>query len=160
MVEQGKVVITALRGASRGGPVGGRVAGHQRVQMARLTPRRGPCPVPAGYTGRLFNVCVGLAVWYVIEGFDGADVLAARLQARSAHLARLQALADAGRLLLAGPCPAIDGEDPGPAGFSGSVVIAQFDALEQAQAWAEADPYVAAGVYQRVLVRPFKKVLP
>ncbi|KRG78208.1 BolA family transcriptional regulator [Stenotrophomonas ginsengisoli] len=99
-------------------------------------------------------------MWYVIEGFDGADVLAARLQARSAHLARLQALADAGRLLLAGPCPAIDGEDPGPAGFSGSVVIAQFDALEQAQVWAEADPYVAAGVYQRVLVRPFKKVLP
>ena len=99
-------------------------------------------------------------MWYVIEGFDGAGVLAARLQARSAHLARLQELADAGRLLLAGPCPAVDGEDPGPAGFSGSLVIAQFPALEQAQAWAAADPYVAAGVYERVLVRPFKKVLP
>lgn len=101
-----------------------------------------------------------MAVWYVIEGFDGADVLAARLQARPAHLQRLRELADQGRLLLAGPCPAIDGEDPGPAGFSGSLVIAQFAALEQAQAWADADPYVAAGVYPRVLVRPFKKVLP
>lgn len=101
-----------------------------------------------------------MAVWYVIEGFDGADVLAARLQARPAHLQRLRELADQGRLLLAGPCPAIDGEDPGPAGFSGSLVIAQFAALEQAQAWADADPYVAAGVYARVLVRPFKKVLP
>lgn len=99
-------------------------------------------------------------MWYVIEGFDGADVLDARLQARPAHLQRLRELADQGRLLLAGPCPAIDGEDPGPAGFSGSLVIAQFDTLQQAQAWADADPYVAAGVYQRVLVRPFKKVLP
>lgn len=99
-------------------------------------------------------------MWYVIEGFDGADVLDARLQARPAHLQRLRELADQGRLLLAGPCPAIDGEDPGPVGFSGSLVIAQFDALQQAQAWADADPYVAAGVYQRVLVRPFKKVLP
>lgn len=99
-------------------------------------------------------------MWYVIEGFDGADVLDARLQVRPAHLQRLRELADQGRLLLAGPCPAIDGEDPGPAGFSGSLVIAQFDALQQAQAWADADPYVAAGVYQRVLVRPFKKVLP
>lgn len=99
-------------------------------------------------------------MWYVIEGFDSADVLDARLQVRPAHLQRLRELADQGRLLLAGPCPAIDGEDPGPAGFSGSLVIAQFDALQQAQAWADADPYVAAGVYQRVLVRPFKKVLP
>lgn len=99
-------------------------------------------------------------MWYVIEGFDGADVLDARLQVRPAHLQRLRELADQGRLLLAGPCPAIDGEDPGPAGFSGSLVIAQFDTLQQAQAWADADPYVAAGVYQRVLVRPFKKVLP
>jgi len=72
----------------------------------------------------------------------------------------LAALRDEGRLLLAGPCPAIDSEDPGPAGFSGSVVIAQFDALEQAQAWADADPYVDAGVYTRVQVRPFRKVLP
>ncbi|WP_066096195.1 YciI family protein [Xanthomonas massiliensis] len=99
-------------------------------------------------------------MWYVIEGFDGQDVLAARLQARAAHLARLQALVDAGRLLVAGPCPAIDAEDPGPAGFSGSVVIAEFDSLEQARAWAAQDPYVAAGVYARVDVRPFRKTLP
>lgn len=99
-------------------------------------------------------------MWYVIEGFDGQDVLAARLQARATHLARLQALVDAGRLLVAGPCPAIDAEDPGPAGFSGSVVIAEFDSLEQARAWAAQDPYVAAGVYARVDVRPFRKTLP
>ena len=99
-------------------------------------------------------------MWYVIEGFDGKDVLPKRLQARPEHLARLTALRDEGRLLLAGPCPAIDAEDPGPAGFSGSVVIAEFDSLEAARAWADADPYVAAGVYQRVEVRPFRKVLP
>ena len=114
----------------------------------------------AGYTGDLFNAGAELAVWYVIEGFDGVDVLAARMQARPAHLARLRALADAGRLLLAGPCPAIDAEDPGPAGFSGSLVVAQFADLAQARAWAEQDPYLAAGVYVRVDVRPFKKVLP
>nr|WP_275584629.1 YciI family protein [Stenotrophomonas sp. NLF4-10] len=99
-------------------------------------------------------------VWYVIEGRDGKQVLAARMQARAAHLERLQALLDAGRLLLAGPCPAIDAEDPGEAGFSGSVVIASFDDLAAARAWADADPYVAAGVYHRVDVRPFRKVLP
>lgn len=99
-------------------------------------------------------------MWYVIEGFDGAGVLAARLAARPAHLERIQALADAGRLLLAGPCPAIDSPDPGPAGFSGSLVVAEFADLAAAQAWAEADPYVAAGVYTRVDVRPFRKVLP
>jgi len=99
-------------------------------------------------------------VWYVIEGYDGQDVLGARLAARAAHLARLQALQAQGRLLLAGPCPAIDAEDPGTAGFSGSVVIASFDDLDAARAWADADPYVAAGVYQRVDVRPFRKVLP
>ena len=99
-------------------------------------------------------------MWYVIEGYDGTDVLAQRLQARPEHLARLTALRDQGRLLLAGPCPAIDAEDPGPAGFSGSVVIAEFVSLEAARAWAQADPYVAAGVYQRVEVRPFRKVLP
>ncbi len=99
-------------------------------------------------------------MWYVIEGYDGEQVLAARMQARAAHLARLQTLLDQGRLLLAGPCPAIDAEDPGPAGFSGSVVIASFEDLAQAQAWADADPYVAAGVYTRVQVRPFRKVLP
>ena len=99
-------------------------------------------------------------MWYAIEGFDGADVLPRRLAARPEHLARLTALRDEGRLLLAGPCPAIDAEDPGPAGFSGSIVIAEFDSLEDARAWAEADPYVAAGVYVRVDVRPFRKVLP
>ena len=99
-------------------------------------------------------------MWYVIEGYDGEQVLAARMQARAAHLARLQTLLDQGRLLLAGPCPAIDAEDPGPAGFSGSVVIASFEDLAQAQAWADADPYVAAGVYTRVQVRPFRRVLP
>ncbi|KRG65930.1 BolA family transcriptional regulator [Stenotrophomonas humi] len=99
-------------------------------------------------------------MWYVIEGYDGQQVLAARMQARTAHLDRLKALLDQGRLLLAGPCPAIDAEDPGEAGFSGSVVIAEFDSLEAARAWADADPYVAAGVYVRVDVRPFRRVLP
>lgn len=99
-------------------------------------------------------------MWYVIEGYDGNDVLPARLQARPQHLQRLQALQEQGRLLLAGPCPAVDSEDPGPAGFSGSVVIAQFESLQQAREWADADPYVAAGVYARTEVRPFRKVLP
>ena len=97
---------------------------------------------------------------YVIEGFDGPDVLPARTATRPAHVARLLALKDEGRLLVAGPCPAIDAEDPGPAGFSGSVVIARFDSLVDARAWADADPYLAAGVYTRVDVRPFRAVLP
>ncbi len=99
-------------------------------------------------------------MWYAIEGFDGEDVLAQRLAARPQHLARLTALQDDGRLLVAGPCPAIDAEDPGPAGFSGSIVIAEFESLEAARAWADADPYSACGVYARVEVRPFRKVLP
>lgn len=99
-------------------------------------------------------------MWYVIEGYDGTDVLPQRMAARPDHVARLVALRDAGRLMLAGPCPAIDAEDPGPAGFSGSVVIAEFESLQEARAWADADPYVAAGVYTRVEVRPFKRVLP
>ena len=99
-------------------------------------------------------------MWYAIEGHDGEDVVEQRLQARAAHLARLQALQDGGRLLLAGPCPAIDAEDPGPAGYSGSIVIAEFDSLLEARLWADADPYVAAGVYARVEVRPFRQVLP
>ncbi len=99
-------------------------------------------------------------MWYAIEGHDGEDVLARRQQAREQHLGRLLVLRDAGRLLLAGPCPAVDAEDPGPAGFSGSIVIAEFDSLDAARAWADADPYVAAGVYVRVDVRPFKPVLP
>ncbi len=99
-------------------------------------------------------------MWYVIQGFDGPDVLAHRKAARADHLARLTHLRDDGRLLLAGPCPAIDAEDPGPAGFTGSVVIAHFPSMEDARAWADADPYCVAGVYQRVDVRPFCKVLP
>lgn len=99
-------------------------------------------------------------MWYAIEGHDVDGALPYRQQARAAHLARLSALRDEGRLLVAGPCPAIDAEDPGPAGFSGSIVIAEFESLEAARAWADADPYVAAGVYGRVDVRPFRKVLP
>lgn len=97
---------------------------------------------------------------YAIISQDREDSLADRLQARPAHLARLQALLDEGRLVLAGPHPAIDSEDPGEAGFSGSLVVAGFPSLDAAQAWADADPYVAAGVYASVVVKPFKKVLP
>lgn len=99
-------------------------------------------------------------MWYVIEGTDVPGSLPRRLEARPAHLARLNALKDAGRLLLAGPFPAIDAADPGEAGFSGSLIVAEFDDLAAAQAWADADPYVEAGVYAQVCVRPFRKVLP
>ncbi|MBA2238158.1 MAG: YciI family protein [Lysobacter sp.] len=99
-------------------------------------------------------------MWYVIEGYDGDDVVPRRMAAREEHLARLVALRDEGRLLLAGPCPAIDAVEPGPAGFSGSLIVAEFSSLEQARAWADADPYAAAGVYQRTEVRPFRRVLP
>lgn len=99
-------------------------------------------------------------LFYAIEGIDVADSLEKRLGARPAHLARLNQLKDEGRLLLAGPYPAIDSPDPGPAGFSGSLIVAAFDSLEAAQTWANADPYVAAGVYAQVSVKPFKKVLP
>ena len=99
-------------------------------------------------------------MWYVIEGTDAEGALPRRLQARPAHLARLQQLKDEGRLLLAGPFPAIDAEDPGPAGFSGSLIVAEFADLAAARAWADADPYVAAGVYAGVTVKPFRKVLP
>lgn len=97
---------------------------------------------------------------YAVVGQDVSDSLERRLAARPAHLARLQALQDDGRLLLAGPFPAIDTHDPGPAGFTGSLVVAEFASLAEAQAWADADPYVAAGVYAGVTVKPFKKVLP
>jgi len=97
---------------------------------------------------------------YMIHGEDTPGALEKRLAARPAHLERLHALQAAGRLILAGPCPAIDSPDPGPAGFSGSLIVADFPSLADAQAWADADPYVAAGVYARVTVRPFKKVLP
>lgn len=99
-------------------------------------------------------------LFYAIVGEDVPDSLEKRLAARPEHLARLVSLKDAGHLLLAGPFPAIDSPDPGPAGFSGSLIVADFESLEAARAWAEADPYVAAGVYARVSVKPFKKVLP
>ena len=97
---------------------------------------------------------------YIIMGEDTPGSLDQRLAARPEHLARLQALQAEGRLIIAGPCPAIDSPDPGPAGFSGSIIIAEFTSLLAAQAWADADPYVAAGVYQKVTVKPFKKALP
>jgi len=99
-------------------------------------------------------------MFYVIIGEDRPGTLDQRMAARPDHVARLQALQADGKLLLAGPCPAIDSPDPGPAGFSGSVIIAEFTSLEAATAWADADPYVAAGVYDKVTVKPFKKVLP
>ena len=99
-------------------------------------------------------------MFYAIVGQDIPDSLNLRLAARPAHLERLHALQQAGRLLLAGPFPALDSNDPGAAGFTGSLIVAEFDALETAQAWADADPYVAAGVYASVSVKPFKKVLP
>lgn len=99
-------------------------------------------------------------MWYAIISQDIENSLEKRLSVRPAHLERLVALKDAGRLLIAGPHPAIDSEDPGQAGFSGSLVVAEFSSLAEAQAWADADPYVAGGVYQQVTVKPFKKVLP
>jgi len=99
-------------------------------------------------------------MWYAILGTDVSDSNARRQAARPAHLARLEALRDEARLLLAGPFPAIDAEDPGPAGHSGSLIIAEFDDLAAARAWADADPYVEAGVYAHVEVRPFRRVLP
>jgi len=99
-------------------------------------------------------------MWYLIHGIDHPNSLEGRKAARPAHLARLEALRDAGRLKIAGPLPAIDAEDPGPAGFSGSLIVAEFDDLVAARAWADADPYVAAFVYADVDVRPFRKVLP
>lgn len=97
---------------------------------------------------------------YVIIGEDVEGSLEQRLAARPAHLERLQQLQAQGRLILAGPNPAIDSEDPGEAGFSGSVIVAEFPSLEDAQTWANADPYCAAGVYKNVTIKPFKKVLP
>lgn len=99
-------------------------------------------------------------MWYAIVSEDVQDSLPLRQKARPDHLARLEALRDEGRLLLAGPNPAVDAENPGEAGFTGSIVIAEFDSLEDARQWADADPYVAAGVYRAVTVKPFKKVLP
>jgi uncharacterized protein YciI len=99
-------------------------------------------------------------MYYAIISEDIENSLEKRLGARPAHLARLEQLRDEGRLLIAGPHPAIDSEDPGANGFSGSLVVAEFSSLEDAQAWADADPYIEAGVYAEVKVKPFKKVLP
>ncbi len=99
-------------------------------------------------------------MWYAIHATDREDSLERRLSVRAQHLARLQQLQNEGRLLLAGPYPAVDSNDPGPAGYTGSLIIAEFDSLEDAQSWTDADPYVEAGVYAGVSVKPFRKVLP
>lgn len=99
-------------------------------------------------------------MWYVINATDNESSLERRLSVRARHLARLQELQNEGRLLLAGPYPAVDSNDPGPAGFTGSLIVAEFDSLEDAQSWANADPYVEARVYASVSVKPFRKVLP
>ena len=99
-------------------------------------------------------------MYYAIISIDVANSLPLRKTAREAHLARVQVLKQQGRLLVAGPHPAIDSEDPGEAGFTGSLIIAEFDSLQDAQTWADQDPYVAAGVYSQVDVKPYKIVLP
>jgi len=97
---------------------------------------------------------------YAIVATDVANSLEKRLEARPAHLERLTALKNEGRVVLAGPLPAIDSNDPGPAGFTGSLIVAEFESLNAAQTWADADPYIKAGVYDHVVVKPFKQVLP
>lgn len=97
---------------------------------------------------------------YAINGLDTEDSLAARARAREAHLGRIRSLVEDGRLVLAGPMPAIDAEDPGPAGYTGSLIVAEFDSLADARSWADADPYLGAGAWKSVEVRPFLQVLP
>ena len=97
-------------------------------------------------------------MYYAVISQDVEDSLEKRMSVRAEHVARLQTLQNEGRLLIAGPHPAIDSEDPGPAGFTGSLIVAEFDSLEAAQAWADTDPYIAAGAYEKVTVKPFKKV--
>jgi uncharacterized protein len=99
-------------------------------------------------------------MWYAIVGHDTPNSLNKRIAARPAHVVRLQALQTEGRLLLAGPFPAVDAIDPGAAGFTGSLIVAEFASLQAAQVWANADPYVAAGVYASVEIKPFKKTFP
>jgi len=97
---------------------------------------------------------------YSIVGIDSEKSLAARISVRAEHVARLNELRDAGRLIIAGPNPAIDSDDPGDAGFTGSIIVAEFDSLQAAQAWADVDPYIKSGAYASVSVKPFKRVLP
>ena len=99
-------------------------------------------------------------MWYAIISEDAGDSLSSRNENRAAHVARLQVLAQEGRLLVAGPHPKVDAEDPGAAGFSGSLIVAEFESIEAARVWADADPYVVNGVHERITVKPFKKVLP
>ncbi len=99
-------------------------------------------------------------MWYAIVGHDTPNSLDKRIAARPAHVARLQALQTEGRLLLAGPFPAVDAIDPGAAGFTGSLIVAEFSSLQSAQVWANADPYISAGVYSSVDIKPFKKTFP
>jgi uncharacterized protein YciI len=99
-------------------------------------------------------------MWFAIMGTDVPDSLEKRKAARPAHIERLQKLLDEGRLLVAGPFPAIESDDPGPAGFTGSLILAEFPSLADAETWAKADPYVAAGVYADVTIKPFRKALP
>jgi uncharacterized protein YciI len=111
-------------------------------------------------SGTLRKVTKEFLMWYALLSTDREDSLEARKGARPAHLERVRVLVDQGRLLVAGPMPKIDSPEPGPTGFSGSIIIAEFDSLADARQWAEADPYVKAGVYEHVDVRPFLKVLP
>jgi hypothetical protein len=97
---------------------------------------------------------------YSIVGIDNENSLASRISVRDEHVARLNELRDAGRLIIAGPNPAIDSDDPGDAGFTGSIIVAEFDSLQAAQAWADVDPYIKSGAYASVSVKPFKRVLP
>jgi len=99
-------------------------------------------------------------VWYAIISDDHEGTLDKRISARPEHLARLSALMDEGRLLIAGPHPAVDSPDPGPAGFTGSLIVAEFPSLEVAKAWAADDPYMSAGIYRKITVKPFNRVLP
>jgi uncharacterized protein YciI len=99
-------------------------------------------------------------MWYAIVGTDVENSLERRLAVRAQHLARVQALQDDGRLLLAGPFPAVESNDPGPAGFTGSLIVAEFDSLDEARAWIADDPYARTGVFARVDIKPFRKVLP
>jgi uncharacterized protein YciI len=99
-------------------------------------------------------------MWYAVISEDHEGTLDKRIAARPDHVARLTAMLDDGRLLIAGPHPAVDSADPGPAGFTGSLVVVEFDSLDDAKAWADEDPYIAAGVYRKVTVKPFNLVLP